>query len=554
MIGRVIGNYKIIEALGEGGVGMVYKGVDTMLDREVAIKVLRPELATQNSVVERFRSEAVTLAKLNHPNIATLYSLFRQGDDLFMVMEFINGETLDQLLCRQGSIPTGEAIPIFCQALEGISYAHERGIVHRDIKPSNMMMTESGSLKVLDFGIARLLGGDRMTRVGNVIGTLEYMSPEQVHGHETDSRSDVYGLGIMLYEMLTGRLPFESENDFELMLMQTEQVPHLPRLFNPDIPVQVEAAIMKAIAKNPDDRFQSAEDFLNTILELEKASPNLNLVTGTMYGFKKSSRPSKPGLRQGEIKQVSSEISISASQNPEIQILLESNGVIPVPRIITVSAKPTPSATLALGNEKVIESNFKQTGDKAAQQAEIKGTRVASSVVTNPNDIKSTRLRVMPENKPIPVENKKSQTFFDGLGWLHYISAGTAVFFLFGLVTAAVILPSMWDDAKVKEEPNNIGQKSPEPKNTPIPPTVVKEQVSSPNLTQEQTLKPDSNPAPVITPIPNNPPPVTNQPKDRQPLKNNPSPPPKNNDTPKQTKTKKNNDNDLQKILTGKNK
>ena len=164
MIGQTIGNYKIIETLGEGGVGMVYKGVDTMLDREVAIKVLRPELASQVAVVERFRSEAVTLAKLNHPNIATLYSLFRQGNDLFMVLEFLRGETLDRMLYRRGLLSTAEAIPIFCQALDGVNHAHRLGIVHRDLKPGNMILTEAGTLKVLDFGIARLLGSSRQTR------------------------------------------------------------------------------------------------------------------------------------------------------------------------------------------------------------------------------------------------------------------------------------------------------------------------------------------------------------------------------------------------------
>ncbi len=208
MIGQVIGNYKIELKLGEGGMGSVYKGVDLMLEREVAIKVLRPELASQPQIVERFRSEAVTLAKLNHPNVATLYSFFRQGEHLYMVLEFVRGETLDALLARRGALTCEQAIPIFCQMLDGIDHAHRYGIIHRDIKPSNMMLTESGALKVLDFGIARLLGTARMTRAGHLIGTIEYMAPEQVRGQETDARSDIYSLGMLLYEMLTGRVPF----------------------------------------------------------------------------------------------------------------------------------------------------------------------------------------------------------------------------------------------------------------------------------------------------------------------------------------------------------
>ena len=208
----------------------------------------------------------MTLAKLNHPNIATLYSLFRQGEELYMVLEFVRGETLDAILQRRGALPAEEAIPVFCQVLDGIDHAHEFGIVHRDIKPANMMLTEKGTLKVLDFGIARLLGSARMTRAGNIIGTLEYMAPEQVKGQETDGRSDIYALGMMLYEVLTGQLPFDTDNEFELMKLQTEEMPPSRRDINPAIPEEVEAAIMRAIQKNPDHRFQFAGEFRTSLL------------------------------------------------------------------------------------------------------------------------------------------------------------------------------------------------------------------------------------------------------------------------------------------------
>src|ERR1700683_923349 len=249
MIGSVAGNYKIVDKIGEGGMGAVYKGIDMMLEREVAIKVLRPELARQPDIVERFRIEAVTLAKLNHPNIATLFNFFRQGDDYFMVMEFVRGETLDSRMRRSGTMAHEVAIPLFCQALDGIDHAHRLGIIHRDIKPANMMLTPSGSIKVMDFGIARVLGTDRMTKQGNIIGTIEYMSPEQVRGHETDSRSDIYSLGILLYEMLTGRVPFSSNSEYELMRSQIEDPPTPPREFAPYIPLPIEEAIMRALAQ-----------------------------------------------------------------------------------------------------------------------------------------------------------------------------------------------------------------------------------------------------------------------------------------------------------------
>jgi len=266
MIGQVFGNYKVTQKLGEGGMGEVFRGVDMMLEREVAIKFLRPELASQPQVVERFRSEAVTLAKLQHPNIATLYNFMRQGDSFIMVLEFVRGVTLDHVIQQRGAIPVEQAIPIFCQMLDGIQEAHSEGIIHRDIKPANMMLTEKGTLKVLDFGIARILGTARMTRQGNIIGTIEYMSPEQVRGFETDARSDIYSLGMLLYEMLTSRCPFDIQNEFELMKAQIEQYPVPPRQLNPAIPEVVEQAIWRSIHKDPAQRFQNASEFRSFLL------------------------------------------------------------------------------------------------------------------------------------------------------------------------------------------------------------------------------------------------------------------------------------------------
>ncbi len=267
MIGSVVGNYKIIDKIGEGGMGAVFKGVDLMLEREVAIKMLRPELARQPNVVERFRTEAVTLAKLNHSNVATLHSFFRQGEDFFMVMEFVRGKTLDEVIRAQGAMQCDHAIALFCMALEGIDHAHKMGIVHRDIKPANMMLTESGSIKVMDFGIARVLGTDRLTKAGHLIGTVEYMSPEQVRGEETDGRSDIYSLGILLYEMLTGRVPFNSTSEYELMRCQIEVAPTPPRAHAPHIPLSVEQAIMRSLAKKREARCQSASEFRAMLIQ-----------------------------------------------------------------------------------------------------------------------------------------------------------------------------------------------------------------------------------------------------------------------------------------------
>ncbi len=272
MIGQIIGTFRIEQKIGEGGMGAVFRGHDLMLEREVAIKALRPELARQPELVARFRSEAVTLAKLNHSHIATLYNFLRHGEDYFMVMEFVRGKTLDEVIRQSGAMDVERAVRLFCQALEGIAHAHALGVIHRDIKPANLMLAANDEVKVMDFGIARVLGTARQTKTGRLIGTLEYMSPEQMRGAETDARSDIYSLGILLYEMLTGRVPFQADSEYELMRAQVETNPPPPREFKADIPIAVEAAILQALAKDPAARFQSAAEFRSTLISAVPAA------------------------------------------------------------------------------------------------------------------------------------------------------------------------------------------------------------------------------------------------------------------------------------------
>jgi len=308
MIGNIIGSYKIVEKIGEGGMGAVYKGIDFMLNREVALKAIRPELARQPEIVERFRTEAITLAKLNHPNIATLYNFLRQGDDYFMVMEFVNGEGLDSILRTLGQPSVGMALALFCQALKGIDHAHKMGVIHRDIKPANIMLTQSRSIKVMDFGIARVLGAARMTRQGSVVGTIEYMSPEQIQGLATDQRSDIYSLGILLFEMLTGRLPFISDNDYQLMRLQVESLPPSPRDLVNHIPPEVEEAIMKALAKSPENRFQTVNELGEALLGARFRHGDISFRT----------------VRQNELEMAINSIGAAISSTMEIEPILQS--------------------------------------------------------------------------------------------------------------------------------------------------------------------------------------------------------------------------------------
>lgn len=265
MIGTQISQYRLIEKLGEGGMGVVYKGVDELLDRVVAVKLVSSELAANPDLLERFKSEAKVQATLSHPNVATLYSYLVWEGRAVMVMEFIEGETLQQMVARRGPIPSEIAIPLFKQALQGVGAAHRRGIVHRDIKPANIMVNGEGLIKVMDFGIAKVLGATGTTRTNLQMGTVWYMAPEQVLNRPVDARTDIYSLGVTLYELLSGQVPFRANSEYEVLSAHVQREPELPTQHYPHIPRSCVAAVMRALAKEPEKRFASTDEFSSAL-------------------------------------------------------------------------------------------------------------------------------------------------------------------------------------------------------------------------------------------------------------------------------------------------
>ncbi|HEY0930143.1 MAG TPA: serine/threonine-protein kinase [Gemmatimonas sp.] len=273
MIGREVGNYRILDRIGDGGMGSVYRAVDRMLDREVAIKVLRADLTRKESLVERFKQEAKALARLSHPRIATLHGLEQHGDELFMIMEFVRGDTLEAIVERSGRITWPRACELCMAVLDALDHAHDMGVVHRDIKPANVMLAHNGAVKVMDFGIARMLGRSRQTQVGHSVGTPMYMAPEQLRGHEVDARTDIYAVGAVLFELITGRMAFDADSDYALMMKKLNDPPPPASEFVPDVPNIVDAIVFRAMANEPAHRFPNAMAFSQELARAIEAAP-----------------------------------------------------------------------------------------------------------------------------------------------------------------------------------------------------------------------------------------------------------------------------------------
>ncbi|MBS1608692.1 MAG: serine/threonine protein kinase [Bacteroidetes bacterium] len=253
--------YVIQRKLGEGGMGIVYLAEDKMLERQVAIKVLHPALAQgSDSLGSRFQQEALALARLNHPNITHLYAFIPQENTYWMVMEFVDGKTIEDWLKIKGTLSPVIACSILSQMLDGLEHAHRKGIIHRDLKPANIMISQEGEVKIMDFGIARIRNSQRLTQHGKSVGTLEYMAPEQIQGKEGDELTDIYAAGNILYELLSGQTPFNSGTDYHLMKSKLEEkAPLLPVLAA--MPQALQYVIFKALERNPEKRFPDIRTF-----------------------------------------------------------------------------------------------------------------------------------------------------------------------------------------------------------------------------------------------------------------------------------------------------
>ena len=271
------GRYRIVRKLGTGGMANVYLAEDEVLGRRVAIKILNDRHASDDSFVERFRREAKNAAGLSHPNIVSIYDRGEAEGTYYIAMEYIEGRTLKDLILARGPLPVDQAVAYARQILGAVRFAHRKGIVHRDIKPHNVLVDTDGRLKVTDFGIARA-GASQMTEAGSIIGTAQYLSPEQARGASVDQRSDLYSVGIVLYEMLTGSVPFTGDTPVEIAMKHISAVPEVPSGRRPNVPHDLDLVVLRALAKDPRERFQTAEEM---DAELGRVAAGLSVTDAT---------------------------------------------------------------------------------------------------------------------------------------------------------------------------------------------------------------------------------------------------------------------------------
>ncbi|HEX9121143.1 MAG TPA: serine/threonine-protein kinase [Terriglobales bacterium] len=430
-----LGDYEILRVLGAGGMGRVYQVRNVITDRVEAMKVLLPEIGGQEEVAARFLREIKVLAALNHPHIARLHTALTIDNQLVMIMEFVEGQAISARLAG-GPIPVPDALTYIDQILDALSYAHQQHVIHRDIKPANMMLTPDGTVKLMDFGIARTENEPTLlTAPGSTLGSMNYMSPEQVKGERTDERSDLYSLGISLYEMVTGERPFHGDSSFSLMAAHINQAPTPPVELQPEMPAGLNQIILTSIAKSPAERFQSADAFRNAVkIVLRDLQESKTLVQGSQDATASGSRAPLPHVRTGPITRPKTQtpVPVPVSAAPTASAAVTA-ATASRPAPFTVAVPPPPAPAQPAGNRGllislgavvvlvvlVVAGLYIPRGKKASAADETTGgTKQPQVVTTQPTDSKPAEVVLPPE----PMKDAKKEVAKKG----DRLSAGDA--------------------------------------------------------------------------------------------------------------------------------
>lgn len=445
------GRYQLISVVGGGGMAQVYKSRDNILGRIVAIKVLREQYSTDAQFVARFRREAQAAANLAHPNIVNVYDVGQEGDTHYIVMEYINGESLKSYINRAAPLPIGKAISVAVQILSGLEYAHRSGLIHRDIKPQNVLITPDGAVKVTDFGIAKSVSDLGLTEAGQALGTAHYFSPEQAKGERVVPQSDIYAVGVTMYEMLTGRLPFESENVMGLAYKHISEEPPSVRNLNPSVPPRLDAVILKSMSKDPQQRFASAADMEKTLraIQMGGQQPTVEVPVAqvNMQPGRRAQQPPQVGARTGRM-------SASGTATNSLRVGAGPRGAYAMGGGAAAGALPTRGMTSPLGSP--------------------------------------TSMAVA----PVPRAQSGSGSSGCLIAAITFITIGILAVVIGGLIFLAPILPGFFSERVIPSPTPTPTVPTATPTNTPVPPTNTP--TSTPTLTPTATSTPISVPVPQL--------------------------------------------------------
>ena len=423
---KINDRYQIIRLIGEGGMANVYLAHDTILDRDVAVKILRGDLAGDEKFVKKFQREAISASSLNHPNIVELYDVGEDNGEYFIVMEYVEGKTLKSLIKKRGALTLPEVVDIMLQLTSAIAHAHDSYIIHRDIKPQNVLILDNGMVKITDFGIATALNNHELTETNSIMGSVHYLPPEQANGNGATVKSDIYSLGILMFELLTGRVPFKGDNAVEIAIKQMKTPIPSVRKYNEDIPQSVENVILRACAKNPKNRYDSAREMhedLKTVLSKDREDEEKWVYSYPENELEETKKLSREELNKGLLDELENEEESRSNRKKDkkekkLNTGLMIAGSIFATLVIVFIAIFFLIPKITGGKEVKVPDVSEMTVEKAKEKLEDVGLEVTSKDIKQANDkIKKGRvIKTNPEEGRSVKKGTKIQL---------YVSTGT---------------------------------------------------------------------------------------------------------------------------------